>query len=71
MLIGLVFLCGSARAQQPKAVTIGTNPAGTVFYPVAGGLASVISGSAPFQAGIQPWSAKTDEAQKKLLALNP
>ena len=59
ILIGLVILFGSAQAQQPKSVTIGTNPAGTVFYPVAGGLASVISGSAPFQAGIQPYTGSS------------
>ena len=41
----LQLLPGTARAQQlPKSVTIGTNPAGTVFYALAGGLASVISG---------------------------
>src|SRR5262245_65996473 len=50
-------LSTAARAQQlPKSVTIGTNPAGTVFYALAGGLASVISGAAPFQAGIQPYT---------------
>jgi uncharacterized protein len=59
-LIALLFLTSSARAQQlPKSVTIGTNPAGTVFYPVAGGLASVISGGAPFQAGIQPYTGSS------------
>src|SRR5262245_60104294 len=47
----------TARAQQfPKSVTIGTNPAGTVFYAVGGGVASVISGGAPFQAVIQPYT---------------
>ena len=53
----LQLLPGTARTQQfPKSVTIGTNPAGTVFYALAGGLASVISGAAPFQAGIQPYT---------------
>ena len=53
----LQLLPGTARGQQlPKSVTIGTNPAGTVFYALAGGLASVISGAAPFQAGIQPYT---------------
>ncbi|HZA55810.1 MAG TPA: TAXI family TRAP transporter solute-binding subunit [Candidatus Udaeobacter sp.] len=48
---------GTAHAQQaPKSVTVGTNPAGTVFYAVAGGLASVISGAAPFQAVVQPYT---------------
>jgi uncharacterized protein len=47
----------AAHAQQPpKSVTIGTNPAGTVFYALGGGLASVISGAAPFQAVIQPYT---------------
>ncbi|HEY2918792.1 MAG TPA: TAXI family TRAP transporter solute-binding subunit [Candidatus Binatia bacterium] len=60
ILIALLFLTSPARAQQlPKSVTIGTNPAGTVFYPVAGGLASVISGGAPFQAGIQPYTGSS------------
>jgi len=59
IVIALLFLFASAQAQQPKAVTIGTNPAGTVFYPVAGGLASVISSGAPFQAGIQPYTGSS------------
>jgi TRAP transporter TAXI family solute receptor len=47
----------TTHAQQPtKSVTVGTNPAGTVFYAVGGGLASVISGAAPFQAVIQPYT---------------
>jgi len=57
IVIAFLFLVNSAQAQQqPKSVTIGTNPAGTVFYAVAGGLASVISGAAPFQAVIQPYT---------------
>jgi TRAP transporter TAXI family solute receptor len=60
ILIALLFLIAPARAQQlPKSVTIGTNPAGTVFYPVAGGLASVISNGAPFQTGIQPYTGSS------------
>jgi TRAP transporter TAXI family solute receptor len=48
---------GTARPQQlPKSVTIGTNPAGTVFYALAGGLASVISGAGSLQAVIQPYT---------------
>src|SRR5262245_40371583 len=57
MLVSLQLFASAAQAQQlPKSVTIGTNPAGTVFYALAGGLASVISGAAPFQAGIQPYT---------------
>jgi TRAP transporter TAXI family solute receptor len=60
IVIALLFLIGPAQAQQqPRSVTIGTNPAGTVFYPVAGGLASVISSGAPFQAGIQPYTGSS------------
>jgi uncharacterized protein len=55
--VSLQLLAGAAQAQQPpKSVTVGTNPAGTVFYAVGGGLASVISGAAPFQAVIQPYT---------------
>jgi len=56
-VLALLWLFNTAHAQQPvKSVTIGTNPAGTVFYAVGGGLASVISGAAPFQAVIQPYT---------------
>jgi TRAP transporter TAXI family solute receptor len=48
---------GTAHAQQlPKSVTVGTNPAGTVFYALASGLANVISSAAPFQAVVQPYT---------------
>jgi TRAP transporter TAXI family solute receptor len=51
------IFAGAGNAQQlPKSVTVGVNPAGTVFYAVGGGLASVISGGAPFQAVIQPYT---------------
>jgi hypothetical protein len=53
----LWFSLSTAHAQQ-KGVTIGTNPPGTVFYPVAGGLASVINSSA-FPAGIQPYTGSS------------
>jgi len=55
----VLFLLGvrDVQAQQPpKSVTVGTNPAGTVFYALAGGLANVISGAAPFQAVVQPYT---------------
>jgi uncharacterized protein len=48
---------GAAQAQQlPKSVTVGTNPAGTVFFALAGGVAKVISDAAPFQAVVQPYT---------------
>ena len=47
----------AADAQQlPKAVTMGTNPAGTVFYALAGGLAKVATEGSPVQVNIQPYT---------------
>jgi uncharacterized protein len=55
--VSIQIFAGAGSAQQlPKSVTIGTNPAGTVFYALAGGLASIISNSAPFPAVIQPYT---------------
>jgi hypothetical protein len=57
VIFALNLFSVATHAQQPtKSVTVGTNPAGTVFYAVGGGLASVISGAAPFQAVIQPYT---------------
>jgi TRAP transporter TAXI family solute receptor len=48
---------GPTQAQKlPASVTIGTNPAGTVFYAVGAGLAKTISGSGPMQAIVQPYT---------------
>src|SRR5262249_7994873 len=56
-LVSLQLFASAAQAQQlPKSVTIGTNPAGTVFYALAVGLANVISCAAPLQAQIQPYT---------------
>lgn len=53
----LLFLFDVAPAQQlPKAVTIGTNPAGSVFYALAGGLAKVATEATPMQVNIQPYT---------------
>lgn len=47
----------SARAQPlPKAVTLGTNPPGTVFYALAGGLAKVASEATQIQVNLQPFT---------------
>ena len=47
----------SANAQKlPPSVTIGTNPAGSVFYAVGAGLAKVISGAGPMQSMVQPYT---------------
>lgn len=59
-LAALLFLLDSARAQQlPKAVSIGTNTPGTLFYSLAGGLAKVVSGGSPLQASVQPYSGSS------------
>jgi uncharacterized protein len=56
-LLMALLASGPVEAQKlPRSITIGTNPPGTVFYAVAGGLASVISGAAPFQAVAQPYT---------------
>ena len=53
----LLLIFGAAQAQQlPRAVTIGTNPAGTVFYALAGGLAKVATEGTPIQVNIQPYT---------------
>ena len=52
----LLFL-GIAHAQQlPRSVSIGSNPAGSLFYSLASGLAKVISESTPMQAQVQPYA---------------
>jgi len=54
-----VFVAGitPASAQKlPAQTTIGTNPAGTVFYSVGAGLAKVISGAGPMQSMVQPYT---------------
>ncbi len=49
-----------AEAQKiPRSTAIGTNPAGTVFYAVASGLANVVSGAGPFQAIVQPYTGSS------------
>ena len=51
---------GSAYAQKlPVSTTIGTNPAGTVFYAVSAGLAKVISGAGPMQSIVQPYTGSS------------
>jgi TRAP transporter TAXI family solute receptor len=54
----IVLLCmGAAHAQKlPSSTTMGTNPAGTVFYAVASGLAKVISGAGAMQSVVQPYT---------------
>jgi uncharacterized protein len=54
-IVALVYVFDSAQAQKsPTAVTIGTNPPGTVFYAMAGGLAKIATERAQVQATVQP-----------------
>ena len=56
----LLLTIGSAGAQKlPASTTIGTNPAGTVFYAVSAGLAKVISGAEPMQSIVQPYTGSS------------
>lgn len=53
----VTILPGPALAQSlPRSVSIGTIPPGTVFYALASGLAKVVSGAAPTQAVVQPYT---------------
>jgi TRAP transporter TAXI family solute receptor len=48
---------GVALAQNlPRAVAIGTNPPGSVFYALASGLAKVVSEATPMQMAVQPYT---------------
>jgi TRAP transporter TAXI family solute receptor len=52
----LVEVVGAQGQQSPRAVTIGSNPAGTVFYAVASALAKVVSEGTPMQMTVQPYT---------------
>ena len=57
-----MFLLVSAPGQAqklPPSTIIGTNPAGSLFYSVASGLAKVISGAGPMQAVVQPYTGSS------------
>jgi len=58
--IAVMFSLATANAQKlPPSTTIGTNPAGTVFYAVSAGLAKVISGAGPMQSIVQPYTGSS------------
>jgi TRAP transporter TAXI family solute receptor len=52
----LLLTTGTQAQQLPKSVNIGSNPPGSLFYALAGGLAKVISDSAAIQAQVQPYA---------------
>jgi TRAP transporter TAXI family solute receptor len=60
ILAYVLFTIAPAEAQKlTRSTTVGTNPAGTVFYAVGSGLAKVISDAAPFQATVQPYTGSS------------
>jgi len=53
--IGALAARAAAQGQPlPKSVTLGTNPAGTVYFSLASGIAKVVSGAAGYQMVVQP-----------------
>jgi uncharacterized protein len=59
LLVLMIALLAAAdvRAQKlPASTTIGTNPAGTVFYAVGAGIAKVISEAGQMQSAVQPYT---------------
>jgi uncharacterized protein len=57
MLLPVLLELATALGQQtPRAVTIGSNPAGTVFYAVASAFSKVVSEGTAFQMTVQPYT---------------
>jgi uncharacterized protein len=57
LLLSLPLQLGIVHGQQsPRAVTIGSNPAGTVFYAVASAFSKVVSEGTSFQMTVQPYT---------------
>jgi uncharacterized protein len=50
----LVARAAAQGPAMPKSVTLGTNPAGTVYFSLASGIAKVVSGAAGYQMVVQP-----------------
>ncbi len=59
-LVALQLLLATAQAQQtPKSVIIGSNPPGSLYYSLAGGLSKVVSEASPFQMQVQPYTGSS------------
>ncbi len=56
VIIALIAAANLGAQKLPASTTIGTNPAGTVFYAVGAGLAKVISDTGPMQSVVQPYT---------------
>ncbi len=59
-LAASLFMLDSADAQKlPRSVNIGSNPPGSLYYSLAGGLSKVVSEAAPFQMQVQPYTGSS------------
>src|SRR6266487_1244040 len=57
LLAVVFFFVPHVQAQPlPRSIGIGSNPAGSLFYSLASGLAKVISEATPMQAQVQPYA---------------
>jgi TRAP transporter TAXI family solute receptor len=56
LTIALIAAANVSAQKLPVSTTIGTNPAGTVFYAVGAGLAKMISDTGQMQSVVQPYT---------------
>ncbi|MPZ58161.1 MAG: TAXI family TRAP transporter solute-binding subunit [Rhizobiales bacterium] len=59
LVAGLVLAPAAAALAQTKRVTIGTNPAGSIYYALGGGLAKVFTEKMDVQAIVQPYAGSS------------
>jgi len=59
LIAGLVLAPASDVLAQAKRVTIGTNPAGSIYYALGGGLAKTITEKMSVQAIVQPYAGSS------------
>ena len=55
----LVTLAGTGTAAAQQAVTIGTNPAGSVFYAVGSGLTKIVTDTGKVKMAVQPYAGSS------------
>ncbi len=57
---GLLLPLNPAQGQKfPRSVSVGSNPPGSLYYSLAGGLANVVSSTVPFQMTVQPYTGSS------------
>jgi TRAP transporter TAXI family solute receptor len=59
LIAGLVLAPATGALAQAKRVTIGTNPAGSIYYALGGGLAKAITDKMGVQAIVQPYAGSS------------